>query len=309
MSLQPINHHEALAALMPQQIAANIGIIRQIKAAMAARKSGVALRHDATFLKRLNDIFAPLHEAQIKGNIPTYTADTMTARAQERFVTMRGMAELDFQGLNYLDIGCGAGHNIEEAHRLGAAFSAGIDANPGHKRHWDNRLGDSEAMRFILDDLHTYDFEGRVFNVISSFNSFEHFDDPALVLERCRKIIADHGLLFLFFNPIYRAPMGSHQYRKINIPYVQNLFADEVVAGVFDEDETADPYPGLNRKRVREFEEILIGAQGWRLAAFRKTTDYRFAWMAQVFRAELGAMDDEDLFVNGIITVLQAQPG
>ncbi|MBU1002343.1 MAG: class I SAM-dependent methyltransferase [Proteobacteria bacterium] len=299
------SHQQRLCSLLPDQFNANIETIAQIRQAMVERDSAITLSRDIAFLARLNDIFAPVHAAQVQGSIPIISDEALQTRAGENLDLIERLTQTRVEGCRYLDIGCGRGYNISEAYSRNALRCAGIDLFAGCQKVWQERCGDKEDMQFILGDLHRHDFQGRTFELISSFNSFEHFDDPGLILNRCRSIIDDNGSLFIKFNPIYRSPMGSHQYRKINIPYVQNLFADDIVAEYFCYDKTADPYPGLNRKRTLEFDELLSRTERWELSFYKRVTDYRFAWMTTVFAPELQAFTADDLYVSGMIAVLK----
>ncbi|BBD10003.1 class I SAM-dependent methyltransferase [Desulfovibrio ferrophilus] len=305
MSYLAIDHHKNLSQLLPNQITTNIKPITQIKQAILDRDHSIPLRRDIKFLSRLNDIFAPVHAAQVKGRIPSKEHEAILSAAKRNLDLIEECTQTKMQGRSYLDIGCGWGYNIDEAHRRKARYSAGIEIGQVRHKSWEERVGDTDDMKFILDDLHTHDFQEQTFDIISSFNSFEHFDDPALILHRCSKIIAPQGLLLISFNPLFCAPMGSHKYRMINIPYVQNIFDDDIVSKYFFKKKVKDPYPGLNRKRVREFESILCEDEHFSPLVFNKHTDYRFAWMKGCFRNEFTDFSNDDLFISGITAVLK----
>lgn len=298
------NHQQKLSSLLPDQLNANSETIARVSQAMTERDTALPLRKDIAFLAKLNDLFAPVHAAQVQRNIPTISEQALQTRAGENLALIERLTQTSLRGCRYLDIGCGRGYNISEARNRKALHSVGIDMFAGCQKIWTDRCGDRNGMEFILDDLHTHDFQGKTFDLISSFNSLEHFDNPAIILRKCAEIISPKGSMFIKFNPIYHSPMGAHQYRKINIPYVQNIFADDIVAEYFFGDKARDPYPGLNRKKVFEFDEILQQAEHWAPVFYKKVTDYRFAWMSTIFESEFQGLSDDDLYYSGIITAL-----
>ena len=301
MPAPPIDHAANLRFVLPEVIARNIGLMTAVKDALKRRDNAVSARRDMRFLKELNELLAPLMRAK---KFPAYTPDVLVERAAGRLEQVERILGMRFEGKRYLDIGCGHGENIIEACKRRATLSCGLDMDVARRNFWRKSVPNTFGMEYILDDLHTHDFGDKAFDVITSYNSFEHFDDPARVLARCTEITVPGGLMYLQFNPIFRSPMGSHIYRKMNVPYIQNLFDDDLVADMVFGDAEQNPYKGLNRLHLADFHSILINAEGWDPVYYDFTTCYDYAWLVVAMREEMNSFSDDDLYVSGVTAVL-----
>ena len=66
------------------------------------------------------------------------------------------------------------------------------------------------------------------FDLVLSYNSFEHLHDPAAALHQLARICKPGGLIHLQFAPLWGDAFGVHQYRWCNVPYTQFLFSEAV---------------------------------------------------------------------------------
>lgn len=139
-----------------------------------------------------------------------------------------------FEGLRFLDIGCGGGLLSEPMARLGAEL-VGADAsekNIGIARahaeqsalHIDYQATTAEALAQ----------KGEQFDVVLNMEVVEHVADVALYLEACAKLVRPGGLMFVAtINRTARAfalaivgaeyvlgwlPRGTHSYAKFLTP-------------------------------------------------------------------------------------------
>ncbi len=102
------------------------------------------------------------------------------------------------------------------------------------------------------------------FDLICSYNSFEHFADPAAVLRQLVRACQPGGLLYLEFGPLYCGPWGLHAYRTLRMPYPQFLFSAKFLERKLDYLGIED----LGRKRTS-----LQHLNRWRVAQFRHLWD------------------------------------
>lgn len=104
-------------------------------------------------------------------------------------------------------------------------------------------------------DAHTLDFADDMFDLIYSFDAFEHFRDPGAVLAEVIRVTRSGGLVFLEFGPLYNAPYGLHAYLSVPVPYCQFLFRPEQL----------DAFTDRHRRDAIDFRQC----NGWSIAQFR----------------------------------------
>lgn len=68
-----------------------------------------------------------------------------------------------------------------------------------------------------------------VFDCAFSYNSFEHFQRPDLVLQEMTRVVKPGGSIYLRFGPLYYSPWGEHAYRTVTVPYCQFLFTQAMM--------------------------------------------------------------------------------
>ena len=137
-------------------------------------------------------------------------------------------------GLDIIDIGCGAGLLSEPMARLGANMTAldaaenNINVARVHAKQAgltiDYRLGTPETM---VDD-------GRQFDVVLNMEVIEHVDDPAFFMQACAALLKPGGIMFIAtLNRTLKSlalakigaeyilrwvPAGTHDWRKFVKP-------------------------------------------------------------------------------------------
>ncbi|MFN2135390.1 MAG: methyltransferase domain-containing protein [Candidatus Promineifilaceae bacterium] len=67
-------------------------------------------------------------------------------------------------------------------------------------------------------------FADESFDYVFSYNSFEHFREPDVVLGEALRVVRPGGNVFLSFGPLWLSPRGAHQYKSITVPYCECLF-------------------------------------------------------------------------------------
>ena len=85
------------------------------------------------------------------------------------------------------------------------------------------------VLRMLRMDAADLKFENECFDVVLSYDGFEHFDEPELVLQEAIRVVKQGGYIYLFFGPLFMSPMGLHIYNTISVPYCQFLFSKEML--------------------------------------------------------------------------------
>ncbi|MDR3639587.1 MAG: class I SAM-dependent methyltransferase [Isosphaeraceae bacterium] len=110
------------------------------------------------------------------------------------------------RGKRVLDIACGEGYGAAGLVKAGAASVIGVDVsaeaceNARRKYGLDSRIG--QAQRIPLPD--------RCVDLVVSFETIEHVDDPAAFLLECTRVLVPEGLLIVSTpnRPVY-SPEGT----------------------------------------------------------------------------------------------------
>jgi ubiquinone/menaquinone biosynthesis C-methylase UbiE len=167
-------------------------------------------------------------------------------------------------GKRVVDLGCGVGYqSIALVKKYGCSV-VGVDSNQKTLRkaieNANNHNISSKELSFVEsispDMLNSFD-------VVISQNSFEHFANPAKVLDEMGNLLNDSGIILLTFGPPWLAPYGNHMHFFCKVPWMNVLFPEEVVMKVrshFRNDGAKryeDVESGLNRMTIAKFESIV----------------------------------------------------
>lgn len=177
-------------------------------------------------------------------------------------------------GLSYLDMGCGSGELTIAFAKLGIGRITGVDFLPrnidraqAHAR----RTGAGQGVRFICRDLHAWVPEEK-YDVLLSFDAFEHIEDPEAFLRKMTDFVAPGGIAVLAFGPLFHSPFGDHMWDffRLQIPWRGVLFSEQAVLRIrrefFRPTDPANGYRevagGLNLMRYSQFLRHVCNA-GW----------------------------------------------
>ncbi|GAB6037813.1 class I SAM-dependent methyltransferase [Fundidesulfovibrio butyratiphilus] len=118
------------------------------------------------------------------------------AFAQERRLFEALTACWPRQGRTFLDIGCGAGHNLENFHESGFSVT-GVDKSPVMLQAARERLGQTATLH--LAEATHLPFDNDAFDYVGLFTVLEYAADPGdLLLEAVR--VAKRGLIVGYRN-------------------------------------------------------------------------------------------------------------
>lgn len=158
------------------------------------------------------------------------------------------------QGRTVLDFGCGSGSQAVEMAERGAARVTGIDIQPAlleRARQLADERGVGNRCTFATETFEPVD-------VIVSKDAFEHYTDPAAVLQHMRALLKPQGIVLAAFGPTWLHPHGGHLFSVF--PWSHLLFSEQAQMrwrADFKQDGArrfAEVEGGLNQLTIRGFE-------------------------------------------------------
>jgi SAM-dependent methyltransferase len=180
--------------------------------------------------------------------------------------------ELNLQGKEVLEIGCGYGGSAARFAELGAKRVTGLE--PFEKPCKEGRAFVAEKgvsnTRFVVGIGEQIPLRNDLFDVITSYDVFEHVEDLEKVLNECLRVLKPGGTLFAIFPPFYH-PTGAHLDTWISrMPWSNVLFRCETIIKAVDEllkvrDDGFSPIPmrpkdrlwALNGATIRSVTELV----------------------------------------------------
>jgi cyclopropane fatty-acyl-phospholipid synthase-like methyltransferase len=167
-------------------------------------------------------------------------------------------------GKRVVDYGCGQGFQCIALVKKFDCHAVGIDSN---KRTLEGAI--ELAKSFNLSDNKISFFDcvsedmANGFDIAISQNSFEHFSNPAVVLDEMHKLLHDSGKILITFGPPWLSPYGSHMHFFCKLPWINIFFPEKTVMKVrshFRSDGATryeDVESGLNKMTISKFEHII----------------------------------------------------
>lgn len=111
------------------------------------------------------------------------------------------------QGMNILDVGCGAGTLMSWAVKDGLN-AYGVNPDPGYGNYGPTHYGLKEVQICMFEDAF---FDPKMFDIITFNHVFEHFTDATSMLQKVRHYLKDDGLIYLSI-PNVLTPHGQLEY-------------------------------------------------------------------------------------------------
>jgi 2-polyprenyl-3-methyl-5-hydroxy-6-metoxy-1,4-benzoquinol methylase len=157
----------------------------------------------------------------------------------------------DLRGLDVIDLGCGDGREAVELAARGAAHVLGLDINveclQRARRHAEE-AGVSHSVEFSTETAAPAD-------VVVSLDSFEHFADPAAMLDHIYGLLRPGGVLVASFGPTWYHPFGGHLFSVF--PWAHLIFSEKALIRWRSDHRTDGKRTfaeaGLNRMTVGRF--------------------------------------------------------
>ena len=200
-------------------------------------------------------IFGVLQDECIPPERYGYDLHSSWHRATSRVTSILNYAELQTPGKRVLDIGTGDG-------LMGLLLSDyGHEVTLCDIEDWRNEQA-KQLLFLECDFCQTTSLEESSYDVIYSYNTFEHLTNPLSAFREIHRLCQPQGLIILSFGPLYCSPWGLHAYTALNMPYPQFLFSTSFISdkidqlGVFDLGKKSNSLQPLNMWRVNQFEGL-----------------------------------------------------
>lgn len=161
------------------------------------------------------------------------------------------------KGRSVIDFGCGTGGEAVELAQRGASRVIGIDIHEGNvnaARGLAKREGVGDICTFASRTTERAD-------VIVSIDAFEHFSDPAAILEMMRDRLQPDGCVYAAFGPTWYHPLGGHTLSVF--PWAHFVFTEKALLRWRNslkqepDDATRFSDEGLNQMTIRRFERLV----------------------------------------------------
>ncbi|HXX57179.1 MAG TPA: class I SAM-dependent methyltransferase [Thermodesulfovibrionales bacterium] len=117
-------------------------------------------------------------------------------------------------------------------------------------------------VHFIRADGMNLIFRDTFFDMIVSFNMFEHVPEPETVLKEMVRCAKDGGYIYIQFDPIWTADTGSHFFHRVPEPWAHLVYSDDEFVSKMrtsgaPESETEEYRNAMNRKRVLYYRTLI----------------------------------------------------
>lgn len=196
--------------------------------------------------------------------------DTMngsTYDGQSKVAVLLGEEFLaSIQDKTVIDFGCGDGHAALDLARHGAKKVIGVDI----RQNALERAVRSAAEAGLTGTCEFTTSTETKADAIISLDAFEHFGDPAAILDIMRTLLKPDGYILASFGPTWYHPLGGHLFSVF--PWSHLLFSESALirwrADIRDDGATrfSEVDGGLNRMTLARFEK-LVAASPFRIEA------------------------------------------
>jgi SAM-dependent methyltransferase len=174
----------------------------------------------------------------------------------ERDFTPEFLASLE--GKTVIDFGCGDGlQAVTLAHRIPGCRIIGLDIQPRMLRRAARRAREAGVADRCVFAQSTHERA----DVILSIDAFEHFDDPATILESMSQLLKPDGEVMVSFGPTWLHPYGGHLFSVF--PWAHLIFSERALIrwrAQFRSDGArsfCEVEGGLNQILISEFERLV----------------------------------------------------
>lgn len=165
------------------------------------------------------------------------------------------------------------------------------------------------GVSFVSGNAERVPFDTDAFDLVFSYNAFEHFERPDVVLAEAMRVVKPGGYLFFSFGPLYLSSYGLHAMHSVRIPFCQHLFRREDLDAYIAENKLGRiEYETLNEWTATRFRSLWHGYEPLAVIThYREIPDLHGVELIRefpsCFKDKVPAV--EDLFVAIIKIALQ----
>lgn len=213
------NIKELLKQIIPKPILINAWAFYSRSKAYTARQAFDSAPKEPQWLtiKELEQLQAHYSLADLSY---CYDRESLENRARKRVSELISMARRQAGSMDYfLELGSWDGMVCSLLREMGKV-AIGID----YRTHGFTDQAIASGTLLAGMDARYLGFGDNTFDFVFSYNSFEHFRDPNLVLSEAARVVRPGGSIFMSFGPLWLSPKGAHQYKSITVPYCECLF-------------------------------------------------------------------------------------
>jgi len=239
---------------------------------------------------------------------PEYGYDSYStwARGCERAIKLLRIPALRLRDLAVFEAGCGDGMTGYALTTYGNVREVQMNDNE------DWRDSRASSFPFVKGNMcHDLPVPSSSFDLVITYNTFEHVEDPKAALTELVRVCKKGGLIYVEFSPLYCSPLGLHSF-SFKMPYPQFLFSPSLIEtkvrelGVNDLGEDMECLQPTNKWRIAQFREI------WRNAScdvvnVTESPERRHLWIVTEFpEAFCGRnLTLDDLEIAGVAVMLR----
>ena len=192
-------------------------------------------------------------EFPIQNQSYTYDSESVDRRGRARvkeLVKMAGRGQGPSE--RFLDLGSWDGMVCYYLSELGKT-AVGVD---NRIEGYSDKAIDA-GTPLVGMDAGSLGFKDNTFDFVFSYNSFEHFPDPDLVLQEAIRVVRPGGQIYLSFGPLWLSPRGAHQFKTISVPYCECLFPVPIMEE-FARDKELDltDFAQMNKWTLTQYREL-----------------------------------------------------
>lgn len=287
---------------------------KKVKDLIASRNKDVPLSEDLGLLKGLHKLF-PRYDLANNYKLPNLL---VASRSRLKYLASFGV---DLQGKDLVDFGAGHGENLMIVKDFDLKSCTGYDFSDDRFNEHKKNLSPEvlAAIEFKTLDLVVENIGYNNCDIILSFSAFEHFSDPGEVLNRCYNALRSGGVLYAEF-AAYNAPFATHRKIFSGVPYVQNIFNDEIAYEFFYGDlkinegvnrytnekiVDGNPFPEVNRWKISDYEAVFLEEEKWEIINYTKVFNYQYQWFLNLFKSETSQLSNDDLHADYLKFILR----
>jgi SAM-dependent methyltransferase len=161
-------------------------------------------------------------------------------------------------GKSIIDFGCGEGNEAIEMARRGASRVMGVDIREDQLETARRRA----AAAGVTDRCLFLTTTSEAADIITTIDAFEHFEDPAAILQIMFSLLKPGGEVLFSFGRTWFHPLGGHLFSVF--PWAHVLFSEEALIrwrSDFKDDGARrfhEVAGGLNQMTIQRFERFVV---------------------------------------------------